>query len=262
MSFADYVRRYNPQLWFFFKHLRYKYVKGERELRFMRLLVQDDKIAIDIGSSIGLYAKELAKHTSKVFAFEANPLVASFAKQIAPRNVEVINVALSSRDGRMTLRIPINHRNNPVSDLATVEAKNELPYEKIITVDVATKRLDDYDFSSCGFIKIDVEGHEEAVLDGGWRLIETHRPVLMIELVDSFNPGTIKRVNDRLSDLSYAAYFLSEDRLQPFEKIGRDFEQKINAIGRRPSSRSRKAENVNNFIFLPKEAVSMILKRF
>ena len=33
----------------------------------------------------------------KVIAFEANPQVAAFARMVAARNVEVVNVALSSR---------------------------------------------------------------------------------------------------------------------------------------------------------------------
>jgi hypothetical protein len=36
--------------------------------------------------------------------------------------------------------------------------------------------MDDYGFTDCGFIKIEVEGHEEAVHDGAVSLIATQRP--------------------------------------------------------------------------------------
>jgi FkbM family methyltransferase len=259
MGFANHVRQHSPRVWFFFKFLRYKYAKGERELRLVRHFVRDQRIALDIGSSIGIYARELAKHAPKVFAFEANPRVAAFARSVARRNVEIINVALSAVDGQMVLRIPINHRNNPVDDLATVEVKNSLQHDKMITINVATKRLDDYDLPSCGFIKIDVEGHEESVLDGAKRVLEVHRPILMIELDDRHNPGTIKRVTDRLSQLSYIAFFLSDSRLQPFEEFNRHDHQNIKAI---KQEHRRKVEYINNFIFVPKEAVSTVISRF
>ncbi len=245
MGFANHVRRHSPRIWFFFKFLRYKYSKGERELRLVRHLVQDQKIAVDIGSSIGLYARELGKHAPKVLAFEANPRVAAFARSVARRNVEVINVALSAADGQRALRIPINRRNNPVDDLATIEARNSLQCGKTMTIDVATKRLDGYNLPSCGFIKIDVEGHEEAVLEGAKRVIEIHRPTLMIELEDRHNPGIINRVTDRLSRSNYAIYFLSEGRLRPFAEFNRHHHQ-----------------DINNFIFVPKESVPGGLTRF
>ena len=36
--------------------------------------------------------------------------------------------------------------------------------------------IDDHGFTGCGFIMIEVEGHEEAVHDGAVSLIETQRP--------------------------------------------------------------------------------------
>jgi hypothetical protein len=38
----------------------------------------------------------MARHAGKVVAFEVNPMVAQFARTVAPRNVEIVNVALSS----------------------------------------------------------------------------------------------------------------------------------------------------------------------
>jgi hypothetical protein len=69
-----------------------------------------------------MYAAEMARYADKVIAFEANPLVAAFIAEVAPRNVEVINAALSSASGRATLRIPHSKGrrsvNSPPSRLA------------------------------------------------------------------------------------------------------------------------------------------------
>ena len=167
MNFDDALKHYLPHVWFRFKFLKYKYFKrGEPELWLIRHLIEPGTTAVDVGASIGMYAAEMARHAGKVLAFEANPEVATFARSVATRNVEVINMALSSRAGRTTLTVPLNARGRAVTELASIAPK-QLSGENVVTVDVETRRLDDFPISNCGFIKIDVEGHEEAVLDGG-----------------------------------------------------------------------------------------------
>ena len=62
---------------------------------------------------------------------------------------------------------------------------------------VQTARLDDYQLPPVGFIKIDVEGHEEAVLRGAAQTIARNRPVLMIEIEERHNPGALGRLFER-----------------------------------------------------------------
>ena len=213
MSFAGHVRKISPRAWFYFKALRYKFYNGQPDIWLLRHCTATGTLAIDIGASIGLYSRELAKSAAQVIAFEANPRVAAFARLVMPPKVTVESVALSSASREMTLRIPINKRNNPVDDLATVEPRNALQADLIITQPVVARRLDDYGYRDCGFIKIDVEGHEEQVLEGGLRLIEKSRPILMIELDDRFNPGILGRVCKRLTAYGYMAYEFSGGRL-------------------------------------------------
>ena len=258
MGIASHIRRVSPRVWVYFKSLRYKFYNGEREIWLVRYFLDDYKLALDVGSSIGLYSREMAKYAKKVVAFEANPRVAAFARRVAARNVEVLNVALSSAEGETVLRIPINRRNDTIDDLATTEPKNPLHFGRIASEKVATKRLDDFGFTDCGFIKLDVEGHEEAVLDGAMHLIETQRPIMMIELDDQFNPGTIKRVTERLSGLSYAVYLLFGGRLRPIADFNPDVHQNITAITCLPPHRRRRGEYMKNFIFVPNEAKARI----
>jgi FkbM family methyltransferase len=215
MGVAKHVRSVNPRLWFRFKLLRYKYYNGDWEIWLVRHLVNKAELAIDVGASIGVYASELAKHAARVVAFEANPRLAEFARQVLPSNVEIKSVAVSGANGEATLRIPLDRRNSMIDDLATVEPKNILHFDAVTSAPVATRRLDDFGFENCGFIKIDVEGHEEAVLDGAMRLIETQKPTLMIEIDDGFNSGAFLRVNERLSRLNYKAYHFVRGHLQP-----------------------------------------------
>src|SRR5919206_2674878 len=103
MNFDDSLKHYAPRAWFRFKFFKYKHLdRGELELPLVRHLVEPGTTAIDAGASIGLYANELARYAGKVVAFEANPQVAQFARRVLPRNVELINAALSYRSGRVT----------------------------------------------------------------------------------------------------------------------------------------------------------------
>ena len=165
----------------------------------------------------------------------------------------MINAALSAESGHAKLRIPVNTHGNPTNDLATIAFNNILNADRVMTVIVETRRLDDYGFADCGFIKIDVEAHEEAVLDGASRLLQKLHPVLMIELDESQNPGTIRRVTTRLSQQSYDAYFLSHGELLPISEFRAEQHQNMEAyMALRPRDR-RNAEYINNFIFIPRE---------
>src|SRR6185295_16151644 len=95
-----------------------------------------------------------------------------------------------------------------VTELASI-APNQQSGENVVALEVETRRLDEFAIANCSFIKIDVEGHEEAVLDGAPALIAAQRPVLMIELVEAFNPGVVARLAERYTAMSYDV-FLSQ----------------------------------------------------
>src|SRR4029077_8548533 len=251
MNFDDPLKRRLPRVWFRFKFLKYKYLKrGEPELWLIRHLVEAGTTALDVGASIGIYAAEMARYAEKVIAFEANPQVAAFARKVAARNVEVINVALSSRAGRTPLTVPLNAKGRTVTELASVAPQQRS--ENAITIDVETRRLDDFPIANCSFIKIDVEGHEEAVLDGAAALIAAQRPVLMIELVEAFNPGVVARLTERYAAMSYDVFFWKSG-LKPIAEFdaARDQDEAL-----MPSR-----EYVANFFFIPAEKTERLLAR-
>src|SRR5262249_37253904 len=156
-----------------------------------------------------MYAAEMARYARKVLAFEANPAVAAFTRSVVPGNVDVINAALSSGAGRAILKVPRDRGGRAITEAATIDAGNPGHGGEAEAGEIAMHRLDDFAIAGCSFVKIDVEGHEEAVLDGATGLIAAARPVLMLELNESFSPGVVARVAARCAALSYGGYFLS-----------------------------------------------------
>lgn len=260
MNFDDALKAHLPRVWFRFKFLKYKYRgRGEPELRLIRHLVEPGTTALDVGASIGLYAAEMARTAGKVIAFEANPQTAAFAASVAARNVEVVNVALSSRAGRTTLKIPLNAAGRSIDELASVDAANPLYTGVAASIEVETKRLDDFAIENCSFIKIDVEGHEEAVLDGASALIAAQRPVLMVEVNEDGNAGAVKRIADRLAVLGYGGLFLSHGTLHPIGEFDPARHQDIGLLNYTRHKLPPGREFINNFVFVPEEKRTRVL---
>jgi FkbM family methyltransferase len=262
MNFDDALKRYLPRVWFRFKFLKYKYRRrGEAELWLIRHLVEPGTTALDLGASIGMYAAEMARYAAKVIAFEANPDVAAFTARVAPRNVEVVNVALSSRPGRATLKIPLNPNGHAIDELATIEAGNPLHAGAAARAEVEMKRLDDLAIENCSFIKIDVEGHEEAVLDGAAALIAAQRPVLMVELNEDYNAGVVRRLAARYAALRYAGFFLSHGTLEAIAAFDPARHQDLDLLKYPRHKLPRGREYINNFVFVPEEKRERVLAR-
>jgi FkbM family methyltransferase len=161
------VKHRHPHLWFWCEFLKRRYTrKGGPEIRLLHTLVRPGSTAVDVGSSFGFFSAEMSRFALSVLAFEPNPSVAKFARLVAPANVEVIQAGLSNQSGKATLRVPVNARDRPTTELATLAPSNTLNSQPYFTRSIATKRLDDFAVSDCSLIKIDVEGFEEQAAGG------------------------------------------------------------------------------------------------
>ena len=153
----------------------------EKELFLLEFLVKGGT-AIDVGANKGLYAYGLAKVANRVLCFEANPVLAKTLKRAVPANCEIISKAVSAKSGRCVLNIPATAKGTPSVNTATLET---IDGNIAKTVEVAMVSLDevyaDYGLSDVSFIKVDVEGHEEGVINGAKTLIEKERPTVMLE---------------------------------------------------------------------------------
>jgi FkbM family methyltransferase len=138
----------------------------------MRLAVAGDT-ALDIGANIGYTALVFARSVraeGSVRAFEPNRFVLPTLRKnvsewsslrIAP--IEVETIALSDRDGEAILGFPDGYADN--EGIASLElSKDGIP--------VSVRRLESFDFGDVGIMKIDVEGHEAAVLCGATGLLQ------------------------------------------------------------------------------------------
>ncbi len=180
--------------------------KGQPELAYARDHFADrGKIFVDIGANKGLWSWVLAPGFAAVHAFEPNPKNFRLLTKWRRANVFKYAVALSDQDGTAQLRIPrgVGQFSDNMGSLQPPTGTTNHT-----AVEVATRCLDSYDLFDVGLIKIDVEGHEEAVLKGAWGIIERDQPVLIIEMLDNQSP-----LIERMAPLfarDYACYSIRE----------------------------------------------------
>lgn len=212
---------------------------GEPELRLLPRLCPREEAALDVGANYGVYTWHLRRSAAEVVAFEPQPIAAAFLRRAFGARVRIEEVALSDEAGEVVLRVP---NDRMLDGCATIEPSNALADISTSAVRVPRRRLDDYGFGRVGLIKIDVEGHELAVLRGGAELIARDRPSLIVEAEDRHRPGALSSVHGHLRALGYRGLFLQDGRLLPLEQLA--FEAG-DCLGAKAAARG-----INNFIFV------------
>jgi FkbM family methyltransferase len=225
---------------------------GEIELRMVKHLCRPDQDAIDIGANVGTYLHSMRRHSRRVYAFEPVPWLAHALGRKFGRKIIVKNVALSREESSAVLHIPVID-GTPVTGLATLSddvAAKDMPCRDIA---VETKLLDDVYAGDVGFIKIDVEGHEDSVLQGAERTIDRCRPRVLVEAEERHVPGSIGRVHAFFRRFGYRGYFVFQRHLAPIEHFDCERMQRSEDIAAYELGlpRAHFDHYVNNFLFLP-----------
>lgn len=188
--------------------------RPEPEWYLLDRLVDPARAAIDIGANYGTYAGRLAALARRVHCFEPFPEAAARLALKLPPSVVVHRAAVSDLAGQAELRIPLRADGTPAVQGASVAVDNlELRNRSVQSVPCDLVRLDDAVSEPVGFIKIDVEGHELAVLRGATRILEQDRPVLLIESARALNPEAPGHVIRFLAAQGYDGVFLFGGRL-------------------------------------------------
>lgn len=240
----------------FFWRYRYRSLANaahEDELSLVTYLCDRTKTSVDVGASAGIFAVRMLSASRDVIAFEPRPgpaaeLAAMFASVGVPARVET--VALSDQAGTTRMRMLVKDLGR-----STIEADNTLEDEdgsSRAQINVQVRRLDDYALDGIGFIKVDVEGHEVAVLHGAKATIMQNQPVLLIESEDRHRKNAVSDLTVFLEGLDYFGFFLHEGEPRPMTEFNLAKHQNPANIGGWKSGWQKKDIYINNFFFLPK----------
>ena len=226
--------------------------QSEYELRIAPLLCDMRKISLDIGADHGSYSVNIWSHSANCIAFEPRPVQAAMIRDMANAKglrIEVEAVALSDSQGLAMLRILTKDPGR--STIETANALEDPEGSPQISVRVPKLRLDDYELRQVGFIKIDVEGHELAVLKGAQKTIQGSTPNILVEIEERHHAGAIEHVSAFLTSLGYEGFFILDGQVSPIAKFDPSVHQDPANIGSWKEGWERRGVYVNNFFFLP-----------
>lgn len=165
----------------YFMHL----VHNDTEPEFGRIVntvVPHDGICLDIGANIGLKTFILSKHLleGKVYSVEAAQKVAEILRMNIDTNnlmnVYVEQCAISDYTGN-TYFVD----NSAWGHLITSENYKNKSCDESVNVYTIIDLFNKYEMSRIDFIKIDTEGNELSILQGGEKILDQFTPWIMLE---------------------------------------------------------------------------------
>jgi FkbM family methyltransferase len=247
------VRSLFPQSVLNWREARFYGRYGEVELHLLEFLCRRDQDAIDVGANDGCYVHYLRRHARQVIAFEPMPSLARMLRRKFRRGVVVESMALSDTAGTVSLRMPVVD-GVVVTGCSTVSSAASATYPAHRAIEVPMDRLDSVYGGEVGFIKIDVEGHEQAVLDGAIETIRRCRPRMLVEVDERLALGGLARAKAYFRDLGYRGYYVEAGRLEPIERFSTERLQNpanLPDLTAPLQQRERFGRYIYNFIFLP-----------
>jgi FkbM family methyltransferase len=153
-----------------------------RMARLYSTLVRPQDVVLDVGANIGCTSILFAQLARRVVAFE--PVPKTFAHW--QRNIQAsghancfgMNVALGDENKTSQINYTESNRSGAFVSDSVVGAGESASIE--------VRRLDDLlarlDLPAVDFVKIDVEGYERKVIEGGWSTIAANRCLVQLEL--------------------------------------------------------------------------------
>jgi FkbM family methyltransferase len=213
----------------------------EREAAYLRYLCAPSKIAIDVGALEGQYTAMALAYARACYTFEPQPQQVARVRALLAKvrnRVTIEQVALSDEDGVAMMKVPSYDPGR-----ATIARSNKMEsLQDLVEIGVTCRRLDGYHLRDVGFIKIDVEGHEESVVRGARETITRDKPNLLIEIEERHNPGGLRRLAALLKEWGYEGGFLEDGHVQPLSRFSLERHQNEAGLASR-------APYVNNFMF-------------
>ena len=220
----------------------------DAELLLLKFLVTPKSVFFDIGANKGEYAYYAEKllEAKNIWLFEPEKKLNKQLKAIF-KQCHVFDIALSDTKGTHQFKIPII---NGVVDncLSSLEVENkEVNETESIVYEVNTNTLDNFTKENCVFpdlIKIDVEGHELAVLKGAENYITTYYPTLIIEIEQRHHKSIeVESIFNSFKDKGYNSYYYSKKQAQLFS-----YEKKTHLTN--TTDYIGKINYINNYIFI------------
>ena len=228
---------------------KYKNKHDKGGIAYITSVIKKGQTALDIGAHKAGYLYFMLNQVGgngKVFAFEPQSNLYNYITKIKRLfrwdNVTVEHLALSDTAGTVTLYIPGNKVSKGSSPGATIVEQKD-PAGFGLTETVVTETLDSYCTRKNikpDFLKIDVEGNELKIFQGGIDTLKKYKPKILVE-IEARHVGQEKVLETfkYLDFLGFNGHFIHGQNRIPLSSFSFDKYQNTNDT----------ANYCNNFIF-------------
>jgi len=129
------------------------------------------QLALDIGANVGLWSRQLAANFHKVIAFEPVEIFRHcLEKNVLAPNIEIQALALGDRNCQASMIVTPGNTGHSHLD------PNSMGQGEVTVV-----TLDSLQLKGVDYVKIDCEGFEYRILQGGRDTICNCRPIVVVE---------------------------------------------------------------------------------
>ena len=196
------------------------------------------KTALDIGANRGIVSYFMSRRFAKVHSFEPNADLGVFLKKVLPPNCTLHQCALSYEMGESELALAMESGIAIHGRGKILEAPE--PSQSYAVQKIKLETLDSQGLKNIGFIKIDVEGHEEKVIRGGLNTLRESKPVLIVEIEKRHAGKPAGETIALIESLGYNGYFFENGQRHPVSEFRESMQDPDYPY------------YINDFLFLPK----------
>lgn len=188
-------------------------------------LLKHTRVFFDIGANTGIYTLIAGSqdHEIEVHAFEPVDIAyVPLTKSINInkfRKVYANQIALSNFDG--TSEFNLQKTVDSTIPLGSSLRKDMGDSANMRIIKVKTQKLDTYvhenNISRIDLMKVDTEGTEDKVFEGGEKTINEHRPVILCEVLS--NTNIAPKLHAFFDSKKYNYYYVNDNLLEQVDKI-------------------------------------------
>ncbi|MHB8638576.1 MAG: FkbM family methyltransferase [Candidatus Acidiferrales bacterium] len=174
-------------------------------------------LLFDVGASFGIFSMAAAHVGGKAVAVDPSPIATHFIKIESQlnkysENIEIVQACVSDSSGLIEM-LDAGVFSDGYFKVARGRPSNDLRQTQAITIDQMAAK-----FGTPTHIKIDVEGHEAAVVRGAKNTLSNFSPLLFIELHNDMVRKDGGDPNRILNELLYLGYGVFDVAGLPIER--------------------------------------------
>jgi FkbM family methyltransferase len=191
--------------------IRRNYRWEEHQHHIIDKYLDNNSIAIEAGSHIGTIAVKLAKTCGFTYCFEPiintyNLLEFNMNKNCIPKKFKLFNKGLGASIKNEKISWISNEGPGGIG-VTNNFLEPTIQRDKIETIEIIT--IDSLNLDRLDYIKIDVEGYEEHVINGAIDTIKKYKPIIVLECYETFvplKPASLEFVKDKYNLLINIGY--------------------------------------------------------